>query len=623
MSRLLLDTFLILLGSFFLGCIVACGFRRAFFSGSTAPDVATDGSAALRDPAPATAGSGSDHSARFDRALGEATAPRPAAVASGAPMIEVDPVAPKLGQAPSAPPSPVQPVAPAASAVRPAQAAAAAAALAPAVAAAEAARFDRALSGQATGAAQPASAPAARPAPPPPPPAVAQVEPRTAAAPAPTSAPSAAPAQAAAAATIAAIAAASAAAAPKPAPASVPRGEVATTAEDLARLIAFSNQPAVVQPKPAVPPVLTGTPAAAIAATAAAEQPTTPGDDLKRIRAIDAELEARLNRLGVRRFADIAAWKANDVVRMSQSLGFAGRIEQENWIEQAQILSKGSDTDFSRRQLADEERPPVSITSLPTGGDQTTIAAIAAAAAAGIAAAPKAPAPAAAPAVQPSPAPAPVHAVGGDRLHRILGVNGEAERVLHEHGVTRYAQIAAWSPEDVDRFDQLLGKPGRVGRENWIEQAKLLAQSGEELGTSAAATAPAVVQDNSPRGTRSDVGTLRSVKSEALRAQSPANDPGRPSVLTRSVGFSDDLKRIRGVGVLIEKKLNSLGVTNYEQVANWTGADIDRISQILDFKGRIERENWIEQARILAAGGQTEFSRRVDRGEVDSSKPAR
>jgi predicted flap endonuclease-1-like 5' DNA nuclease len=78
----------------------------------------------------------------------------------------------------------------------------------------------------------------------------------------------------------------------------------------------------------------------------------------------------------------------------------------------------------------------------------------------------------------------------------------------------------------------------------------------------------------------------------------------------------DDLKRIRGVGVLIEKKLNSLGVTRYEQVANWTVADIERFSDKLDFKGRIERENWVEQACILAAGGQTEFSQRVDRGEV-------
>ena len=73
--------------------------------------------------------------------------------------------------------------------------------------------------------------------------------------------------------------------------------------------------------------------------------------------------------------------------------------------------------------------------------------------------------------------------------------------------------------------------------------------------------------------------------------------------------------------MLIEKKLNSLGVTRYDQVANWTQADIERFSDKLDFKGRIERENWVEQARILSAGGQTEFSRRVDRGEVETSKP--
>ena len=112
---------------------------------------------------------------------------------------------------------------------------------------------------------------------------------------------------------------------------------------------------------------------------------------------------------------------------------------------------------------------------------------------------------------------------------------------------------------------------------------------------------------------RPDLTHLRSVKSEALRGEPMASSP-------RGSGAFDDLKRVRGVGVLIEKKLNSLGVTAYEQIANWTSADIDRISQLLDFKGRIERENWVEQARILASGGQTEFSRRVDRGEVETSR---
>jgi predicted flap endonuclease-1-like 5' DNA nuclease len=82
----------------------------------------------------------------------------------------------------------------------------------------------------------------------------------------------------------------------------------------------------------------------------------------------------------------------------------------------------------------------------------------------------------------------------------------------------------------------------------------------------------------------------------------------------------DDLKRIRGIGVLIEKRLLAMGITSYEEVANWTAADIDRVSQSLEFKGRIERENWVEQARILASGGVTEFSRRFDRGETDAGR---
>ena len=119
----------------------------------------------------------------------------------------------------------------------------------------------------------------------------------------------------------------------------------------------------------------------------------------------------------------------------------------------------------------------------------------------------------------------------------------------------------------------------------------------------AATPAPAPQAVASPA---TDVGYLRSVRSEALVGE----EGGRAAISQEDV---DDLKRIRGIGVLIEKKLNSLGILSFEQVANWTGADIERISNILDFKGRIERENWIEQARILATGGQTEFSRRGER----------
>jgi len=62
-----------------------------------------------------------------------------------------------------------------------------------------------------------------------------------------------------------------------------------------------------------------------------------------------------------------------------------------------------------------------------------------------------------------------------------------------------------------------------------------------------------------------------------------------------------DLKRLSGVGPALEKKLIAAGVTSLEQVAAWTEADVTKIDEELSFKGRIEREGWIAQAKELTA----------------------
>ena len=72
----------------------------------------------------------------------------------------------------------------------------------------------------------------------------------------------------------------------------------------------------------------------------------------------------------------------------------------------------------------------------------------------------------------------------------------------------------------------------------------------------------------------------------------------------------DDLKKISGVGPKIEKKLNKMGVSSYSQIAKWKKADINKADDALNFKGRIGREDWVAQAKILAAGGETQFSKR-------------
>lgn len=211
--------------------------------------------------------------------------------------------------------------------------------------------------------------------------------------------------------------------------------------------------------------------------------------------------------------------------------------------------------------------------------------------------------------------------VAADDLSRISGVTPEIARTLATRGVTSFAELAGWTSEDVARFEAFVGTPGRVARERWIDQARGFAGLPEASPPAAEVSAPAeeaaIDADKTAAGSEGGltlagglatggaaIAGLRSVRSEAYA--------GALTGPARSAGEPDDLKRIRGVGVLIEKKLNMLGVTTYEQVANWTLADIDRVSGELDFRGRIERENWVEQARILVAGGQTQFSRRFD-----------
>ena len=62
-------------------------------------------------------------------------------------------------------------------------------------------------------------------------------------------------------------------------------------------------------------------------------------------------------------------------------------------------------------------------------------------------------------------------------------------------------------------------------------------------------------------------------------------------------GEGDKLTEINGIGPVIEGKLNALGVTTFQQIADFTAEDIERIDGELNFKGRIDREEWISQAK--------------------------
>ena len=386
---------------------------------------------------------------------------------------------------------------------------------------------------------------------------------------------------------------------------------------------------------------------AATSAAVAAAPAATRAQDLKRIRLIDAAMEAALNKAGVFRYEQIAAWTRAEVQRISQELGIKGRINQENWIEQAAILAKGGETFYSARRARGETATVSPITNdsahlapADTGGLPRPMSRVGVAAAI-VAAPPSGPTAAAAAstpqvaeraafAMRPSTEPAaavpirPAPPAGRDNLQRIGHITPEIEQALNAAGLTRYVQIARWSPVDVESFEKQLLVSGRISRENWIEQAQILSRGGDtrfsrEFDARNGAASP---PNAAAAARRTDLGALRSVRSPAFRdTTEPGPDAAeRVSAQNKVPRATDDLKRIRGIGVLIEKKLNQMGIASYEQIANWTADDIHRVSRSLDFKGRIERENWVEQARILSAGGQTEFSRRVDRGEVETSR---
>lgn len=85
---------------------------------------------------------------------------------------------------------------------------------------------------------------------------------------------------------------------------------------------------------------------------------------------------------------------------------------------------------------------------------------------------------------------------------------------------------------------------------------------------------------------------------------SPTPQASAPAAATGG----DDLTRIKGLGPKIAALLNGQGVTSYAQIAAWDDAAIDRIDAQLDrFQGRIRRDDWVAQARLLAAGDEAGF----------------
>lgn len=122
------------------------------------------------------------------------------------------------------------------------------------------------------------------------------------------------------------------------------------------------------------------------------------------------------------------------------------------------------------------------------------------------------------------------------------------------------------------------------------------------------------------KGLSTDASRVLRARAEDVDGGEAVDDPFPVATVTTpatAAGGGDELGRIDGIGPNLTEWLHGQGVTRLAQIAAWTEADVDDFEARLGRSGgRIRRDDWVGQARILAAGGETAHSRRVDSGEA-------
>lgn len=174
--------------------------------------------------------------------------------------------------------------------------------------------------------------------------------------------------------------------------------------------------------------------------------------------------------------------------------------------------------------------------------------------------------------------------------------------------------------------------PGRPGL--WLDTAVLFGTAylaGCVVGAFARVFTDKVEAEASPLGDMA--GAATSVARVAATAAAPQAMAGGALAASEAMaqgtkphglagprgGQPDELELIRGVGPQNEVRLHALGVFHFDQIAAWTAKEAQWVGGYLAFPGRIEREDWIGQAKVLAAGGTTAHADRVRSGEIAST----
>lgn len=159
----------------------------------------------------------------------------------------------------------------------------------------------------------------------------------------------------------------------------------------------------------------------------------------------------------------------------------------------------------------------------------------------------------------------------------------------------------------IDRFQAGKGsdiKPGtQIDRFNSAPAGGLTALTDADVKPAAKA-APA---EAAPAAAVAAPQTEAPAKAESAATSQPSlDDKNRPAGIEKPE-TPDDLKMISGVGPKIEGVLHSIGIFTFAQIAGWKKAEREWVDSYLKFSGRIERDDWVKQAKALAKGGEAEY----------------
>ena len=123
------------------------------------------------------------------------------------------------------------------------------------------------------------------------------------------------------------------------------------------------------------------------------------------------------------------------------------------------------------------------------------------------------------------------------------------------------------------------------------------------IGEVIAVAAQDEVEQSEAARAHTDLKQTVAASQDAAFDEPAQTQPVAPPPPAASGRTGDDLRAIKGVGPKLAALLHSLGVNSYAQIAAWDEAEIDRIdAQLGTFAGRIRRDNWVEQARLLSGG---------------------